>query len=320
MRGDRTVRPPLRVGLVGCGRLAEVGYVPALRTAAGVELAAVAEPDHARRTRIARLGGQVPAFPDAATLVHEVGVDGLVLATPVDAHLADAEMAAAAGVAVLVEKPPAADRAEAARLAALTPTPWIAFNRRFEPASQRLRAALPTAADVVLELELRYRRGSWAAHAVADDALLDLGPHLIDLARWITGADVTQVRWASVTPHAAAFELALERGVARIRCATNRPHTERITVRHRGAVLGAHRAGGFLRAIRGRVPGRRAPHPLTASLTAQLEAFARAVRGASEPTLGRAPDGVAVMAVVDAVRTCAADDAPTAIATEEEPC
>ncbi|MGH3810959.1 MAG: hypothetical protein ACRDUV_00695, partial [Pseudonocardiaceae bacterium] len=59
------------------------------------------------------------------------------------------------------------------------------------------------------------------------------------------------------------------------------------------------------------------PHPLVASLTAQLEAFARAVRGAPEPTLGRAADGLAVMATIDAVRAYGAgDECPVTIGTE----
>jgi hypothetical protein len=55
--------------------------------------------------------------------------------------------------------------------------------------------------------------------------------------------------------------------------------------------------------VLGRVPLRRAPHPLLASLTAELEAFARAVRGVPDPTLGTAADGVAAMTVLDEVRS-----------------
>ncbi len=311
----------LRIGLVGCGRLAEVGYVPALHAARGVHLIAVAEPDPARRARVAALAGGVPEFPDAAALLHGVPVDGLVLATPASAHLADARTAAAAGVAVLVEKPPAADRHQAEELAALTPAPWIGFNRRFDSGIEALRAATPEGAEVGVFLELGYRRRGWGAHAVTDDALLDLGPHLVDLARWITRAEVTemaQVRRAVVSPERVEFDLTLGAARARIRCANNRPHHERVEVHHRrGAVLGRHHRGGLLAAVRGRLAPRPGPHPLVASLTAQLEAFVRAVRGAPEPTLGRASDGLAVMATLDAVRACAAGDGrPVTIGTE----
>lgn len=40
-------------------------------------------------------------------------------------------------------------------------------------------------------------------------------------------------------------------------------------------------------------------------LTAELEAFVRTVRGDADPVLGRAADGVAVMAVLDEVRAAA---------------
>lgn len=297
----------LRIGLVGCGRLAETGYVPALRAAHGVALVAVAEPEPARRERVAEAGGWVPAFADAAALLGATEVDALVLATPVTAHLPDARTAAAAGVPVLVEKPPAADQHQAAELAALTPAPRIGFNRRFDPGIEPLRAATPAGDEVQVVLELHYRRAGWGAHAARDDALLDLGPHLIDLARWITRAEITDVRRARVSPELAEFDLVLGAARARIRCATNRPHHERIEVRHRrGTMLGRCHRGGLLAALRGRIAPRPV-HPLVASLTAQLEAFARAIRGTPEPTLGRAADGLAVMAAVDAVRICAAD-------------
>jgi predicted dehydrogenase len=297
----------LRIGLVGGGRLAELGYLPALRAAGGVRLTAVAELDPGRRGRMVGLTG-VPAHRDAAALLAAEPVDALVVATPAAAHLADARLAAAAGLPALVEKPPAADLAEARELAALTPAPWIGFNRRFTGAVAGLRASVPGGAPVGLRLEIGYRRGGWAAHTAADDALLDLGPHLVDLARWLTRAEVTGVRRATVAAERAEFDLLLGPARARIRCATDRPHRELIDIRHRdGDRVGRDRRGGLLAAVRGRLRPATGPHPLAASLTAQLEAFARAVRGADEPALGRAGDGVAVMAALAAVRASAAD-------------
>ena len=199
-RAERLVTGPVRIGLVGAGRLAEVGYLPAAAAARDVVVGGVAEPDPVRRDRIAALARGVPAFADAAALLAGTDVDALVLATPAAAHLGDARLGAVEGLPVLVEKPPAPDRAGAAELAALEPAPYVALNRRFDPAIAALRAATPTGAEVAVVAEIAYRRGGWGTHAVADDALLDLGPHLVDLARWITKADVTRVRRASVTP------------------------------------------------------------------------------------------------------------------------
>jgi predicted dehydrogenase len=292
----------LRIGLVGAGRLGEQGYVPALAAAAGVRLAAVAEPDPIRRRRVA---AGVPGFASAHELIAAGGVDAVVLASPAPAHLVDARLAVDAGLPVLVEKPPAPDLAGAEELARLQPAPRVGFNRRFDEGVAALRAAVPRDAEVGVFLEISYRRGGWAAHTVRDDALTDLGPHLVDMARWLTGADVTDVRRAVVRPERAEFDLVLGVARARIRCATDRPHRERIEVRHRGGgLVGRLVRGGLVAALRGRI-GPSGPHPLVASLTAQLEAFARTVRGEAEPTLGTAADGVAVMAALEAARAAA---------------
>lgn len=290
------------IGLVGCGRLAQVGYLPALRAVEDLRLVAVADPAPPRRAQVAR-PGRVAAFATAADLLEATAVDGLVLATPASAHLADARRAAAAGIPTLVEKPPAPDAPAAAGLAELTPPPRVGFNRRFDPRTARVRdAAVGT--GLALRLELRYRRRSWRAHTVADDALLDLGPHLIDLARWVTGQEVTAVEGAVVSSERASFRLVLTGGRAAVRCATDRPHRERIEVRAAdGRVLARAGRGGLVAGLWERLrPG---PHPLVASLARQLEAFAAALDGTPAPDLATAADGAAVMAVVDAVRASA---------------
>lgn len=298
-----------RIGLVGCGRLAEAGYLPALARVTGARLVAVGDVDEARRDHVARLAhgagtGPIATFADAASLLDGAEIDGLVLATPAASHLDDATEAAARGVATLVEKPPAPDAAGAAALAALTPAPWVAFNRRFDPGTVAARAAVPAAGPVELRVDIRYRRRSWGALGVHDDAIGDLGPHLVDWVRWLTGSQVVEVRSARLTPQRADVELRLERGRALLHAATDRPHHELIEISDgTGAVVARHRRGGVVACVRGKVrPG---PHPLVASLAGQLQAFTRVLAGARSPVLGTAADGCAVMAVVDAARACA---------------
>jgi predicted dehydrogenase len=287
----------LRIGLVGCGLLAERGYVPALARARGVTLAAVADPVSDRCRRAAP---GVPAFGSAGELIDSALADALVLATPVDLHVPDARRAAAAGLPVLVEKPPAPDLEGAAMLTRLRPEPRLGFNRRFEPAVEHLRARVPADGSLELRLRLHVRAGSWRPYVARDDVLLDLGPHLVDLASWLSGAAATSVQ-AKIGRERAALDLTLAdgRGRAVIRVARNRPHAERIEVRAAGGrVAGRQRSGwrtGFLRR----------EHPLVPSLAAQVESFARAVSGAEEPVLATAEDGVAVLAVLEAARRSA---------------
>ena len=307
----------MAIGLVGCGRLAQAGYLPALAAARGVRLAAVADPDPVRREMVGAVAQEaaaesvVPTFLTLGELLEGSRVDAVVLATPAAAHLADARLAANAGVVTLVEKPPAPDAAGAAALAALEPAPWTAFNRRFGAGQDAVRVALAGRERVDLALELRYRRASWGAHTVGDEALLDLGPHLVDLARWLTGDEVTGVRAACISYECAELDLELERGRATLRCAADRPHRELVEARgERGRLLARHSEGGLVAGLHARLGARGEPHPLVASLTAQLEAFARAARGEHVSTLATAADGHAAMAVIDAARECAARGRP----------
>lgn len=310
MTGDGIGGDPFRLGLVGCGRLAELGYIPALASVAGLRLVAVADPDPGRRDVVAGLavgaGAAVAGFPDLASLLADAEIDALVLATPTAAHVDDVTRAASAGVVALVEKPPAPDAPSAAAMLALTPTPWLGFNRRFDPAARALRDTLPTSGRVDLSLTINYRRAGWNAHQVRDDALLDLGPHLVDWARWLTASQVLDVRCTQLRPERAELAISTTRGRAVIHAAADRPHLERIEARDEaGRLVARHRTGGLVDGVRGRLT--RGPHPLVVSLAGQLAAFAGALRGEPADDLGTAADGYAAMVVIDAARTSATE-------------
>jgi predicted dehydrogenase len=290
----------VRLGLIGCGRIAERGYVPALRGADGVRLAAVADPV---QERCARVAPGMPSFSNLADLLESGAADALVLATPVAMHLPDARAAAEFGIPTLIEKPPARDEREATELASLSPPPWIGFNRRFDPELVAIRNAVRAITDrLELSLLIRTRRSSWRSYAVHDDVVLDLGPHVVDLALWITGAQPTAVSGRS-DRHSAGFQLELgERGVVRIECRANRPYLERIVVRSNGAAVARHERGGLVQGARAVLAGAAAESPLVPSLRRQLECFARAARGGHEPDLASATDGIRVMRVLDVAR------------------
>jgi myo-inositol 2-dehydrogenase / D-chiro-inositol 1-dehydrogenase len=275
----------LRLGLVGCGRIAERGYLPALRRARGVRLTAVADHVAAQCERVAP---GVAAFPDADALLDARVVDAVVLATPAVAHLADARLAVAAAVPVLVEKPPAPTAREAEELAALDPVPFMGFNRRFEPPLRKLREEIAVPAE--LRLVLQRRRTSWPS---PDPVALDLGPHLVDLALWLTGApDAADVRGvADDEKLTMELELADGRGTASIVCALGKPYRERIEARG----VGGFTRGGLWAAMRAR------ESPLVESLALQLEALPTAVREGAANDLATAHDGVRVMRILERV-------------------
>jgi predicted dehydrogenase len=287
----------LRLGLVGCGRLAERGYVPAARLAQDVRLAAVADPVLAR---CAYAAPGVPSYTSAAELLDARAADLLVLATPAHAHLRDARLAAEAGIPTLVEKPPAPTAREAAELARLDPPPWIGFNRRFDRGIGLLRESLRDVVPLELSLVFHARRDSWRSYEASDGLLFDFGPHLVDLALWLSRGRPTHVT-GRVDKHRAAIdmELADKRGIARITCAGNRPYLERVDVRAPGRSFSLKR-GGIGRSLWSLIT-RSAESQLVPSLTRQLEAFARAARGGTQAELATASDGVTVMETLEAV-------------------
>lgn len=308
---------PLRIGLVGCGRLAEAGYLPAAALVPSVRVVAVADPDPERRALLAPASESivtrspsrvdllttdpeeqegVAAYAGADELIGAGGIDAVVVASPPATHEEAARLAAAAGLPALVEKPPAPDLAGARRLAALDPPPWIGFNRRFS-LGEGIAESVPAGGEVALAL--RYRRFSWSPVAVRDPALLDLLPHLADLALWAGIGTPRRVAARSRRPERIEAEVEGERARARLACATDRPHRERAVVRDAGGrVVVRRRVGGLARGLGARL--RRGPHPLVASLAAQLELFALAARGEPAPGLAAATDGVAAMAIVAA--------------------
>jgi myo-inositol 2-dehydrogenase/D-chiro-inositol 1-dehydrogenase len=127
---------PVRLALVGCGRIAQVAHLPALEKAAGVELVAVSDPSEAVAGAVARRYGVAGVHADAGSALADPAVEAVLIAAPARFHADLVEAAAGAGKAVFCEKPMAltladADRAIAAAQAAGVPL-QVGFNRRFD--------------------------------------------------------------------------------------------------------------------------------------------------------------------------------------------
>jgi predicted dehydrogenase len=289
---------PLPLILVGCGRLAELGYAPALAGQERLPVAAVVDPDRERRELLADATGAA-AFAELPEAIESVSAGAAIVCSPPSEHLRAARLLADAGLPALVEKPPAPDAEGAAALCALDPPPWIGFNRRFA-----LGAAPLAAGEDRLEIEIAYRRRSWRPLGSLGDAWGDLGPHAVDLALLLAGAGEASVREAELSEASASVELEAGDVVARLELRTDAPHRERIRAgREEGGLRTLAATPGPVRAAAARLRGRE--HPLVASLRAQVEAFARAVAGEPSAPLAGAADGARVMAVVDAARELA---------------
>jgi len=315
---------PLRVGVVGCGAVAERYHLPALLASSDVDLVAFVDPAIGRAEDLATRVGAREAFSDHRDLVGRIDV--AVVAVPNAFHAAVAGDLLKAGVHVLVEKPMARSVAECDQMLAAAAESGavlaVGHDFRHYPVARFARDLFQGGLlGPVLEVEVQQSAGAgWPAVSTAilsaaagGGVLIDFGVHVLDLLRWWVG-DMTVVGYrddarGGVESECAA-ELVLESG-APVRLELSRTRSMRdtaVVTCERGSVeLGVFdpavarltlSAGGP--ALEGqiadeafdRAPGREV-------FARQLSDVVAAVRGEREPLVG-GRDGRAVVAMVEA--------------------
>lgn len=126
---------PVRLGLIGSGWIGAFHAQSIALRVPGAELVAVADPVPGAAERVAEPLGVTQTYLDAADLIANPDIDGVVISSPAFTHTGLVVAAAEAGKAIFVEKPMGltlddADRAIAAAAAAGVPL-QVGFNRRF---------------------------------------------------------------------------------------------------------------------------------------------------------------------------------------------
>ena len=122
---------PVRLGIAGCGRIAERGYLPAASGWPGSSSPPSPTPTGSAQGGSRGFSSRRVAFASAEEMVAAGGVDASSSRRRPTATSRSQLWRREAGLPSLVEKPPAHDLAGALELAALDPAPAIGFNRRF---------------------------------------------------------------------------------------------------------------------------------------------------------------------------------------------
>src|SRR5438552_3512275 len=192
-----TMPAPLRIGVVGVGRIGAL-HAETLSRLDGVSvLLADADPIRAREVA-ASLGAA--AAPTPERLLAE-GVDALVIATTTQGHVPLLRLAASAGVPAFCEKPVALELAALAELSAVVAaagvTVQVGFQRRFDPGYRAARAAV-VSGELGNILLLRAATHdpvppAEAYIATSGGIFRDLNIHDFDAIRYVTGEEVVQV-------------------------------------------------------------------------------------------------------------------------------
>ena len=194
-----------KIGLVGCGAVANYGHLPAITNTPGLQLGAIFDPDAARlQAAQEKFGGE--AFSESEAFFNS-GLDAVVVTSPAPFHLSSVQGAARHGLPVLCEKPLAMNESEIEEMIALMNARGVplytGFTYRFSPAALKIKQLLDEGAIGALRsLRLIY---IWNLHGKWQDGVLnarregrfqeggvmvDCGVHQIDLARWWTGSEI----------------------------------------------------------------------------------------------------------------------------------
>jgi predicted dehydrogenase len=201
-------RPELRVGIVGYGMMGKAhcyGYrvAPMLRPLPVTPVVTVMSGRNRPAVAAAAAAYGVPGHTtDWRALVARDDLDVVDICTPPGTHAEIAQAAAAAGKAVLCEKPLALSYPQAAAALAAAESAGVhhavGFNYRRLPAVALMRRMV---ADGAVG-EIRLWRATWLSdeftdprtpydwrfdRAMGGTTIADLGSHLIDMALWMAG-------------------------------------------------------------------------------------------------------------------------------------
>jgi predicted dehydrogenase len=189
-------RAPLRVGIVGCGRM---GIKRAAALAAGDTLVGCLDIDAPTAEALAR--EHRASVCGTLDELFGLGLDVVIVAVTHDELAGIAESALEAGAHVLVEKPAGLGTEQIDRLAAVEARTGrrvkVGFNHRFHPGIARAAAEVHSGRHgELLHVRIRYghggRRGydrEWRAQPERSGGgeLTDQGMHAIDLIHWVAG-------------------------------------------------------------------------------------------------------------------------------------
>jgi myo-inositol 2-dehydrogenase/D-chiro-inositol 1-dehydrogenase len=204
MRGGRAnadrVAAPLRIGVIGVGRIGRLHAELIAGPVRGATLAAVHDSRSDTATSVAAELG-VPAAGSAEELITSPDVDAVAVCSSTDTHADLIVAAAGAGKATFCEKPVSLDLQDVDRaLEAVTRSgaPFqIGFNRRFDPAHRAVHDAV--AGGEVGEPHLVRISSRDPAPPPLDyvrasgGIFLDMTIHDFDMARYVTGSEVAEV-------------------------------------------------------------------------------------------------------------------------------
>lgn len=198
------MRNPLRIGVIGCGRVTALRHLPALSRLDDAEVVALADTDVACLKQVADRFHIRNRYSDVRTLLKDVTVDVIAVCVPVQFHADIALAALDAEKHVFIEKPLTATLGEADRIRdrakQVDRKVLVGFNFRWHRLIRQARALLQQGAVGQVETirtvfaSAHEAPSLWQLHrASGGGALFDQAIHVVDLWRFLLESEIEEV-------------------------------------------------------------------------------------------------------------------------------
>lgn len=193
-------------GVIGCGGIADRRTLPGMMLCENAELVAVMDTNIKAAERCKERYNAKYAFDDIDKLLSIDEIQAVYIASPVFCHREQVKASAKAKKHILIEKPVGITIKEAEEIAAICEKEGVklgvGFMMRFHAYHQELRKIIQSGklGEVVSaraqltcwypEMENCWRQDMKLS---GGGAMMDMGVHCIDLIRYITGMEITEV-------------------------------------------------------------------------------------------------------------------------------
>ena len=193
------MQTPIRVGLVGTGRIGRI-HASVIANTPGLRLTSVTDVNSESATEVAS-AFNVEAMPTVDKLLGSANVDAVAICTSTDGHVDVIVAAAAAGKAIFCEKPISIDLSQVDRAIAavnLAKVPFlVGFNRRFDPHNRAVRSAVHRG-DIgelhILRITSRDPIAPPVSYVkVSGGIFVDMMIHDFDMAHYISGSKIVEI-------------------------------------------------------------------------------------------------------------------------------
>ncbi len=188
---------PIKVAIIGCGFFA-TNHLHSWKSLTEVILVGVCDLDEQRAITASQLANGIPYFTDAETMLKEVRPDVVDIVTTPPSHYNLANLAASLNIPAIIQKPLAPSFKEAARIVDLAKTTQIPMmvheNFRFQQPLRVLQKIIVNGEigqPLLCKINFRTSYDVYRQQPYLRDVdrliLMDLGVHVLDVARFLFG-------------------------------------------------------------------------------------------------------------------------------------